>query len=221
MHKKVIIAITAFVLLSGAGVLNAQEILEKPKAQKQQQKQVRQKSKQKASKKAGKRKTQQAKQKAVKAKKGVQGAQVRAQVGPKTGTQRPRGNRPAVQKKTQTQMFQSWFGGMKKAYREKDMEKMGQLLRTMEQRQQQIQKGWQANKSYNRQPRQRGMHPGRGANRRRGWAKSNYRGRQRLGSYPRSRMYGGDFRDVNRNQRRRPRTRRGGRRSGRHGYYRS
>ncbi|MHC4131525.1 MAG: hypothetical protein ACYSSP_04370 [Planctomycetota bacterium] len=203
MLKKFLIASAVVVLFLGAGMLIGQEDLEKPAAQQRRKK------------------VQQKKKRAKTTQKGIQGAEARSKAGPKAQGQRPLGNRPSGQRMNGKQMFQRWFGGMKKAYREKDMEKMGQLLRTMEQRQQQMQKGWQANKRHNKQPRQSGMHPGRGANRRRGWAKSNYRRRQRLGSYPKSRMYGGDFRDIDRNRRRGPRTRRGRQRPGRYGYYRS
>jgi hypothetical protein len=130
MLKKLMIGIVAIVLLSGAVFLNAQEVLEIPKAQKQQQQKVQQKRRQKADKKKG----QQIKQKTAKAEKGVQGAKSRAQGGQKTKGQRPRSKHPAGQQLNRVQMFQRWFSGMKKAYREKDMEKMGQLLRTMEQR---------------------------------------------------------------------------------------
>ncbi|MHC4293019.1 MAG: hypothetical protein ACYSTX_01890 [Planctomycetota bacterium] len=203
MIKKFLVASAVAVLFLGAGILIAQEDLEKPR-NRQQGKEFHQR-----------------KQRVAKAQKGVQGANARSQAHPKVQGKRPLGSRPSGQQMNRMQIFQRWFGGMKKAYREKDMEKMGQLLRTMEQRQQQMQKGWQANKQHNRQPHQRTIHRRTGGRRRGNWAKSNYRRRHRLGSYPRSRMYDGDFRDIDRNRRKRPRRRGGRQRPGRRNYYRS
>jgi hypothetical protein len=213
MQKKLITAMVAIVLFSGAWLLNAQEVLEKPKAQRQQQKQVQQRRKRFAGKErtiqqADKRKAQPARQRAG------------AQAGPKARGRRSQGDRSPGREINRAQMFQRWFTGLKKAYREKDMDKMGQLLRTMEQRQQQMRERWQANMQHNIQPRQRAMYRRRDAGRKHVWAKSNYRQRQRLGSYSKSRIYDRNFRESDRNHRSRPRLGRDRQRSGWRRYYR-
>jgi hypothetical protein len=187
MLKKLMIGIVAIVLLSGAVFLNAQEVLGIPKAQQQQQKKVQQKRRQKAPQRTDKKKGQQIKQ--------------------ETEVQKPRSKRPAEQQLNRIQMFQRWFSGMKNAYREKDMEKMGQLLRTMEQRQQQMRKQRELNMWHDKQHRQKAMNRRRTGVRRQRWAKSNYHQRQRSGSYPKSRVYDRNFIESDRN--RRPRSRQG------------
>jgi hypothetical protein len=211
MLRKLVFVVAAVLLFFGTGILSAQEMMERDKAERSQTKVQQRRRKgtgtQKGLQGTGQRKNLQTKQKAV----------------TKTGNKRnrPQVNRTRGQKADRAQMFQRWFSGIKKAHRENDMEKIGQLLETMERQQQQIRKRWQANTKNNRQARQRTMKQSKGASRRRSWAKSDYRGRQRLGSYPRSRPYGMNISEGDRNRRNHPRKRKARHGHGRRGYYRS
>ncbi|MHC4758224.1 MAG: hypothetical protein ACYTE8_06180 [Planctomycetota bacterium] len=212
MFRKLVFVVAAMLLFVVTGTLSAQELIERDKTEQSQTKvqQRRRKgaSRQKGLQGTGQRKNLQAKQKAV----------------TKTGNMgnRPQVNRTRGQKADRAPMFQRWFSGMKKAHRENDMEKIGQLLETMERQQQQIRKRWQANTNNNRQSRQRTMKRSKGANRRRSWARSDSLERQRLGSYPRSRTYGVRINEGDRHRRNnRPRERKSRRGHGRRGYYRS
>jgi hypothetical protein len=187
MIKKLVITVLVAVLFLAVGILVAQENLEKPGNQPQKARQVQQKRRpgsgaQKARKKAG-----------VKTDSRKQG-------------QKPAANRPAGQQMNRVQMFQRWFGGLKKAHREKDMEKVGQLIRTMEQRQQQMRNKWQGQVKMqnNRRHRQRAMNRPRAGRRRWTRAKSNYRSRDRLCCCCRKRAADRNFNESYRNRRPRP-----------------
>jgi len=216
MHKKLILTILAVLLFAGIEFLNAQETPKRPQVLKHQQKQVQRKhtqkaGKQKVSQKEGKRKTGRSRQKA---------ATVRPKRGQAIKIQKTRTNRPAVRKTNQAQTYQRWFGGLKKAYRENDRKKMGRLIRIMEQRQKQIRKQAPLKRQQKKSVSQKAMHRRRRGNRRHGWVKSNYQDRHRLGTYPRSRSYGGDFIESYRNPRPRLRMRRDRHRPERRRYHR-
>ncbi|MHC4265088.1 MAG: hypothetical protein ACYSUK_04050 [Planctomycetota bacterium] len=205
MIKKIMIAVIVAVLCLGVGILIAQEDLEKPGVQRQQQKQVQQKRRQgSGAQKAPAGKARQARQEAG------------TQAGSRAQGQKPEANHPAGQQLSRVQMFQRWFGGLKKAYRENDRKKLGQLIRTMEQQQQQMRKRWQANMQHNMRPRQGAANHHRTGRRRRTWDKSQYRRMHRFESYARPRVNCRCCRDGDNNKdwRRHPRKRKGRQRPG-------